>query len=129
RSNLLLRSIVKAVLYPLLGILHAAQWVYVTLSFNPELAIVAAGIFASGLIGIVYFAPPTLLALSLARRKVSRLTLKPLAYAWVACVLLLVISELSSAPVLMMFSTASLVLTTIAGSAIYTVARAQRLLK
>ncbi|MEM3527301.1 MAG: CFI-box-CTERM domain-containing protein [Candidatus Bathyarchaeia archaeon] len=129
RSNILLRSVVKAVLYPLLGILHAAQWMYATLSFNPELAIVAAGIFASGLIGIVYFAPPILLALSLARRKLSRLPLKPFAYAWVACVLLLAISELSSAPVLMMFSTASLVLTTIAGSATYTAARAQRLLK
>jgi len=130
RSNLLLRSLVKAVLYPLIGILHTAQWVYTALSFNPELAIVAAGILASSLIGVVYFAPPTLLVLSLARRRAnSCLPWKPLAFAWVGCILLLAFSELSSISELMMFSTVSLVLATIAGSAIYTAAKAQRLLK
>ncbi|MGQ9639274.1 MAG: COG1470 family protein [Candidatus Bathyarchaeia archaeon] len=129
RNDLALRSIVKVALYPLIWILQAAQWVYSILSYSPELAIVTAGVMASGLIGIVYLTPPTLIVMRLIRRRVDGYPIgKPLAFAWLTCIVLLVISELSSLPELMMFSTASLVLTTMTASATYPAAQVQRIL-
>ncbi len=130
KSNLVLRNISKAVIYPLLGTLYLAQWSYSALSFAPELAVVVAGIVASTLIGIVYFAPITLLAIELARRR--RLTIhmsgKPLAVAWLSSAALILVAEISAISPLMMIGTAAFVLTTIASAVMITVTQTQRIL-
>jgi len=130
KGNLLLRNVVKAALYPLLGSLYLAQWVYSTLSFAPELAVVVAGLVASSLIGVVYFAPMALLASELARRKRISIhpTGKPLAIAWLASTVMIVVAELTAASPLMMFATAAFVLSTVALATKATVAQTQRLL-
>ncbi len=130
KGNLLLRNVVKAALYPLIGSLYLAQWVYSTLSFAPELAVVAAGLVASSLIGVVYFAPIALLAAELARRK--RISIrpigKPLAVAWVASIATIGVAELTAVSPLMMFATAAFVLSTVALATKATVTQTQRLL-
>lgn len=130
KNNLALRNVAKVALYPLIGILHLAQWSYSALSFAPELAVVAAGLVASSLIGVVYFAPVVLLAVELARRKRLHigLTDKPLAVAWLATLVLIVVAELSSLSALMMFATATFVLATVAVAAKATVTQAQKIL-
>jgi hypothetical protein len=116
KNNLVLRNIVKAALYPLIGSLYLAQWTYSTLSFAPELAVVAAGLVASSLIGVLYFAPAAILAAEIARRRRLSIHLpgKALASTWLASATLILMAELTAVPALMMAATAALVLSTIA---------------
>jgi len=52
-----LRAIMRIVLYPLIGILYASSLLFNAISFNIELAVTTAGIFASFAIGAIYLAP------------------------------------------------------------------------
>jgi len=130
KNNLVLRNVAKAVIYPLLGTLYLAQWSYSALSFAPELGVFVAGLVASSLIGIVYFAPITALATELARRKRLNISVanKPFAIAWIASAALILSAELSALPGLMMVATAAFVLSTIALAVKATVTQTQRIL-
>ncbi len=114
------RTLVRAGLYPLFGVLklsaatfHTASWI------NPEFAIVLAGIMASGLIGIIYNTPLIFIALKIAKRK-RRFTFR---YKWLlipltlfsASLLGVLTAELTGSTWIMMASTASLVLSTLLG--------------
>ena len=130
KTNMALRNVAKAVIYPLIGTLYLAQWSYSALSFAPELGIFVAGLVASSLIGIVYFAPITALATELARRKRLNISVanKPFAIAWLASIALILSAELSALPGLMMVATAAFVLSTIALAVKATVTQTQRIL-
>jgi hypothetical protein len=130
KTNMALRNVAKAVIYPLIGTLYLAQWSYSALSFAPELGIFVAGLVASSLIGIVYFAPITALAAELARRKRLSISVanKPFAIAWLASIALILSAELSALPGLMMVATAAFVLSTIALAVKATVTQTQRIL-
>ncbi len=56
------RSAMKVILYPLIGILYVSSRIFQLLSFNGELAVTASGIFATLGIGIVYFGPAWILS-------------------------------------------------------------------
>ncbi len=117
-DNAFVRSIMKAVLYPLIGTLKMAEYTSsILLNLNPELAMVAAGLVASSLIGVVYFAPIALLFQFRIRRyyrlKGNSNPLLALAGLWLASALVLTIGEFLMAPILVMFSTAMLVLVTL----------------
>ena len=130
RNDLALRNVAKTALYPLISILYVAQWSYSVLSFAPELAVVVAGLVASSLIGVVYLTPIAFLAAELARRKRIRICPigKPLAVAWVASTVTIVVSELAVVSPLMMFATAAFVLSTVALATKATVTETERLL-
>jgi len=130
KNNIVLRNVAKAVIYPLIGTLYLAQWSYSALSFAPELGIFVAGLIASSLIGIVYFAPITALVVEIARRKRLSISIanKPFAIAWLASIALILSAELSALPGLMMVGTAAFVLSTIALSVKATVTQTQRIL-
>jgi len=66
-SNNYLRTIMKILLYPLIGILYVASRVFTKLAFNPEFAVILAGVIASSAIGIVYLGPIAILAAKLTR--------------------------------------------------------------
>jgi len=55
------RSAMKIVLYPLIGILYLSSRVFQATSFNGELAIMISGILAAFGIGVVYFGPIALI--------------------------------------------------------------------
>jgi len=123
----LLKEAMKILLYPLIGILHISASAYSALSFNPELAIVATGLVASGLIGIVYFAPFSLITLLfMRRRRKFRLNishLKGLTAIWIASIALICLAEATAAQPVMMVATAMLVLSTLTLAALATTQR------
>lgn len=122
-----LKQVVRASVYPLLGILDIITQVYDLLAFSGEAAIVVAGLAASAMIGLVYFAPlSAVLALQDRRRQWNLGGAKCVLVAvWATSLVILVVGELSGGA-LLMAGTALLVLSTIS-TIIFTVVRAARL--
>jgi len=123
----LLKEAMKILLYPLVGILHISALTYSALSFNPELAIVATGLVASGLIGIVYFTPLSLITLLFMKRyrkfRLNMSHLKGLTAIWIASIALICFAEATAAQPVMMVATAMLVLSTLTLAALATTQR------
>ncbi|MEM3160956.1 MAG: hypothetical protein QXJ74_09265, partial [Nitrososphaera sp.] len=117
----------RASVYPLLGILDLSTQVYGALAFNGEAAIIGAGLTASALIGLLYFAPlSAVLALQGRRRQWNIGRAKyVLVAAWASSLALLGAGELTGGA-LLMAGTALLVLSAIS-TVIIAVARAARL--
>ena len=116
-KNSMLRSITKAVLYPLLGILHLSAVVYSAFNFSPELGVIISGALASALIGLVYFTPLAaclVLPSKRFRRHLTRIEGKLIALPWIASLLSVSIALLAASPLGMMISTAVFVLASIA---------------
>lgn len=122
-----LKDAVRASVYPLLGILDLSAEVHDLLAFNGEAAIVGAGLTASALIGLLYFAPlSAVLALQGRRRQWDMRRAKySLVATWSASLALLLTGELSGG-VLLMVGTSLLVLSAIS-TVILAVVRAARL--
>jgi hypothetical protein len=114
-------------IYPLLGILAISTSVYDSLDFSGELGIVAAGMTASSLVGMLYFAPLGA-AIGIAGRKrqwnMSGAGIV-LACAWAASVAAIAIAEIAAMQAVMMFGTSLLVLSAIS-TVVVAVARAFR---
>jgi hypothetical protein len=73
-GNAPLRVLVRAVLYPLLGVLGVSAFAYSMLSEMPELAVVVSGLVASSLIGLIYLTLPALIGIrTLVRRRKIRI--------------------------------------------------------
>ena len=108
-----LKSAVRVAVYPLLGILDLSAAVYGALGFSSEAAIVGAGLTASSLIGLVYFAPVSAVLVATRRRWDFRRVKYVLAIAWAASVAAVVAGEMMASPEALMFGTALLVLSAI----------------
>lgn len=123
-----LQSAVRVSVYPLLGILDLSTSVFHALSFNGEAGIVGAGLTASSLIGLIYFAPLSAV-LAIAGRK-KRWDAKRAKYAlimaWAASLAAVAAGEASASNDALMLGTALMVLSAIS-TVILTVARALRL--
>jgi len=121
----LLKGAMKIILYPLMGILHISALTYSALSFSPELAVVATGLVASGLIGIVYFAPLSLITLRCVKRhrRLNPSHLKGLTAIWIASIALICFAEATATQPVMMAATAMLVLSTLTLTALTTTQR------
>jgi len=123
----LLKETMKILLYPFVGILHISALTYSALSFNPELAIVAAGIVASGLIGIIYFAPLSLITLLCMKRyrrfRLNTNHLRGFTAIWIASIALICLAEATATQPVMMVATAMLVLSTMTLTALTTTQR------
>jgi uncharacterized membrane protein len=118
-SNTPIKSVMKVVLYPLIGTLHVAAYVNsIVASLSAELAMVTTGIVASALIGTVYLAPIALLLLYVFRRyyglKFNTYPLKVFGGMLLVSLALLILGTFIIAPALVMFSTAVLVVSTLA---------------
>ncbi|MGC8961960.1 MAG: CFI-box-CTERM domain-containing protein, partial [Candidatus Bathyarchaeia archaeon] len=118
-----LRAAVRVALYPLFAVLKLSTSVFHGLSWvNPEFAIVATGLLASGLIGLIYDTPLMLAGLLYAKR---RWPIR-LRYRWLAAfpvviglsLICVAFAGLMGSTALMMASTAALVLSTMIGSAL-----------
>ena len=112
-----IKAVMRIILQPLLNILELAAATFSLLSFNSELGIVVAGIVASSLIGLVYFTPATVLALTaICRRRGSVPPVRKITFLvvpWAASLVLILVSEFASLQLLMMVATGTLVLSTI----------------
>jgi cation transport ATPase len=115
-ANENLRTMMRYLLYPLIGILWATQQIYSAFAFGPEGAVVIAGLFAGSLIGLVY-ASPVILGISFAiarafRRRPTRVHVYMLLPFLAIATSLIIVSELTRFEMLMQFSTSLLMLTT-----------------
>jgi len=123
----LVKEAMKILLYPLVGILHISALTYSALSFSPELAIVATGIVASGLIGTIYFAPLSLITLLCMKRhrrfRLNPSHLKGLTAIWIASIALICLAEVTATQTIMIAATAMLVLSTLTLTALTTTQR------
>jgi len=111
-----LRTMMRYVLYPLIGILWATQQIYSAFAFSPEGAVVIAGLFAGSLIGLVY-ASPVILVISFAiarafRRRLTRVHVYMSLPFLAIATSLIIVSELTRFAMLMQVSTSLLMLTT-----------------
>jgi peptide/nickel transport system substrate-binding protein len=110
-----LQNVIRASIYPLLGILDVSTSVYGLLAFDSELAIMGAGVTASTLIGLVYFAPAAV-AFGIMNRKKRWNMAKAgfiLACTLSASIAAIMVAEFGAMPEVMMFGTVLLVLSAI----------------
>ena len=115
------KTIMRVVLYPLIGILHLSSMAYSAISFSPEFGVVVAGFVASSLIGAVYFTLLAIVLLAIIKR-FKKKTLKTMQFKLLTIPLLIslalvLLGEIAPSPAIMMVATASFVLTTLASSA------------
>jgi len=112
-----LRLTVRAVLYPLLSILRMSASIYSMFSMTPELAILAAGVVASSLIGLVYLTPFTLITFrGFTNRRKRAVSLAMICVRSVSLALLLVgLGEMMGSYVLLASGSSALVLTCVLG--------------
>ena len=131
RKSPVFQSMVRAAIYPLIGILDLSSLAYDLVAFtgaNGEAGIVVAGLTASSLIGLVYFAP---IAASIAILKgqswnASRTKLA-LGLIWCLAAAAVAAAYFSMIHELMMFGSGLLVLTTIVTIVALVAERASRL--
>src|SRR5208337_2270838 len=103
-----LQTLVRAVLYPIIGTLHVSATVFSLLSFQPEFAALASGIIAGLCVGFIFFAVPTTILMSKIRGKMRYARWLLTAFAVLLATFCL--AELILLPALMMFVSSSLVL-------------------
>jgi len=111
-ENEALRSVMKVVLFPLIGVLHISSVAFSIFSFSSELAIVVTGLIASSLIALVYFTPWFLLVNLFKNFRPSIKIIRFFSLFWVSSIVAIVLAETTMSPPLMMASSGALVLTT-----------------
>ncbi|MBS7638102.1 carboxypeptidase regulatory-like domain-containing protein [Candidatus Bathyarchaeota archaeon] len=121
-ENPILKPVVKALIYPLLGILKLTAWASSPIfGLSPELASVLAGLLASSLIGAIYVSPILLASSTLAEKRGRGLkpSIKTLKILWSSAVASLTMIGLGlfigSSPLLVV-STSSYVLSVLAST-------------
>jgi hypothetical protein len=109
------RSPLRAVLYPLLGILELSSATYSAFQSVPEFAITIAGILASALIGLVYLTPISVVLVRFlrVRRIGAKRTLKAFSISLLVAVSVLLLGELAGSLGLLTIAASTLVLTTL----------------
>jgi hypothetical protein len=121
------QTMMRFVLYPLVGILKISSFTFAATSAVPELAALLSGLVASSLIGAFYLGLP----LSLIRAKVRRLRggaglEKGLAVGLSASVTALLAGEILGATLLMTWSSVAVVLSALFLSALVTSSKLSR---
>jgi len=124
------RTIMKGVLYPLIGILYLTSNLYSTTSTYPELAALLSGLLASSLIGGFYLGLPMSLLRARVRRlrglRAQSLLQKLLGVSLLGGMAALLLGEILSSSLLLMVSSATIVLSTLFLSAALTSAKVAR---
>jgi len=112
-GNEAMRGVMRAILYPLIGILRLSFITFSLCSFSPELGILMAGLIASSLIGAIYVAPWALLFSLLRKFMPSIKTIRLTGLVWAGSVIAVAIAEVAMSSLLMMASTGAFVIATI----------------
>lgn len=118
------RTIMKVILYPLIGFLKVSSLTYSVAGFQPELAALLSGLVASSLIGAFYVGVP----FAIVRAKIRKLrgpgsqaqAQMLLLTALLGGIGLLLVGEILISPVILILSTVTVVLSTLFLAAVYT---------
>ena len=121
------RTIMKGVLYPLIGMLFLTNAVFTAAAPYPEFAALLSGLIASSLIGAFYLGLPIGFLRARVRRlrnwKGERLFEQSFGLALLSGMILLIAGEATALPALLMVSSAAIVLSTLFLSALLTSAK------
>jgi len=120
-SSETLRTAMRAALSPLIGILRLSTSAFSLLSPNAEVGVIASGLVASSLIGVVYFMPWVLLLSFLKKFKPSPKTVRLTGLVWAGTVSAIALAEASASSPLMVASTGAFVIATICLTTLATV--------
>ena len=119
RQDSAVRTAVKFVLYPLIGILRLGAAAFYLFPANLEASAVASGLLVSSLIGAVYLATPLAVVLgysSRARRLSRRLHVPTLVVLFAALATVAFITVVGAPAILMMVATSTIILATLVAS-------------
>ena len=122
REHSLARAAAKLMLYPLMGILRLGAAVFYIVPTNLEASAVVSGLLVSSLIGTVYLSPPLvalLVSSSRARRAAKRLQVPSLCILLGALAAVALIATAGAPSIFMVLSTATIVISALAASALY----------
>ena len=127
-----LQAIVRASIYPLLGILDLSNSIYKVIDFNGEFAIISAGLAASLMIGGIYFTPVAIAFSAISRKDRRRYvnfthSKYVLIAVWLSNIITICIAELTRTPAVMMFGTGLFVLSSVSTVAIVGIYLVKRL--
>ena len=121
------RTIMKGVLYPLIGMLFLTNAVFSAAAPYPEFAALLSGLIASSLIGAFYLGLPIGFLRAKLRRlrnwKGERLFEQSFGLTFLSGMILLIAGEATALPALLMVSSAAIVLSTLFLSALLTSAK------
>ena len=116
------RSLARAVLYPLIGILGLSEMTFVAFGSASEFGALAAGLLAGALIGLTYLALPIFCMIWPLRRRISATakgrTVKIIIFMFALLLVGFTLSEMLVLPAMMMVSSAGLVLAAIAAGSL-----------
>jgi peptide/nickel transport system substrate-binding protein len=118
RQHPFLQSLVRLGILPLLAILQSSTNIQLTLPTNPEVAIIATGLFASAMLGVIYLGPVALIISAVMRNRQLRMKFALLVNALVFSIGLCItfLSVVLGVTYLGWIGTSLLVLASIAGS-------------
>jgi streptogramin lyase len=123
-THLVERTVMKGVLYPLIGILYLTSNLFSATAAYPELAALLSGLLASSLIGAFYLGLPLAVLRARIRRlrnwKGQGLLEKSLATILACGLGALLVGELYSSQLILMLSTATIILSTLFASSAIT---------
>lgn len=122
REHSLARTVTKFMLYPLMGILRLGAAAFYLFPANLEAGAVVSGLLISSLIGIVYLSPPLMALLAYSprtRRAAKRLQAPMLVLLSGALAAVALISAVSASGIPMMLATSTVVLASLAASALF----------
>lgn len=122
REHQTVRTVVKFVLYPLMGILKIGASVFSLFRMNHEAGAVASGLLVSSLIGIVYLAGPLTAVLvysSKARRITKRLQVPMVVVLLSGLVAVFFITALGAPALVTMVATSTIVVASLAASGVF----------
>jgi hypothetical protein len=127
-----LQAIVRASIYPLLGILDLSNLIYKVIDFNSEFAIISTGLVASLMIGGIYFTPVAIGFSAISRKERRRYvnftnSKYVLIAVWLSNIIAISIAELTRTSAVMMFGTGLFVLSSISTVAIVGIYLVKRL--
>ena len=71
-SSSALKTLVRALIYPLVSILGASSVLFNALARTPEISMMMAGLFASAMLGVVYITPSVIVIRYLTKRSMLR---------------------------------------------------------
>jgi hypothetical protein len=112
---------VRALIYPLIGILRLSTYTYSAFGFSRELAVTIAGLLVSSLIGLTYGSPWVTVVMLYSKRKspfnLRLKNLEPYVCVWILTIALIGTAETLLSPALMIVSTVGCVLLTLGLSA------------
>ncbi len=122
REHSTARTIAKATLYPLMGILRLGAATFQVSPANPEAGAVLSGLLVSSLIGVVYLAPPLAIALvfsSRLRRIAKKLQLPIMMILFSTMMVVSFVMIVGAPGILTMLATSAIVLSSLIASGLF----------